>query len=63
MSDPNNALIWRKRCGTTSCLEVARGTTVIYVRDSTNPDGPRLVFTPDAWAVFVAGIRSVGIFQ
>ena len=30
----------------------------IAVRDSKDPDGPRLIFTPQDWAVFTAAIRS-----
>ncbi|MFE4977991.1 DUF397 domain-containing protein [Kitasatospora sp. NPDC056651] len=28
------------------------------VRDSKDPDGPALVFPPEAWASFVAAVRS-----
>jgi len=27
------------------------------MRDSKDPDGPKLVFTPAEWAAFVAGVR------
>ena len=30
----------------------------IAVRDSKDPDGPRLIFTPAAWAAFTAAIRT-----
>jgi Domain of unknown function (DUF397) len=30
---------------------------VITVRDSKNPDGPKLVFTPAEWEAFTAGLR------
>ncbi|WP_217171281.1 DUF397 domain-containing protein [Streptomyces sp. AC512_CC834] len=40
------------------CLEVATGNpAVIPIRDSKNPDGPRLRFQADAWSVFVDGIK------
>ncbi|MGC0339834.1 DUF397 domain-containing protein [Streptomyces sp. SLBN-8D4] len=36
------------------CLEVADGhPTAIPVRDSKNPQGPKLVFRPEAWSAFV----------
>jgi Domain of unknown function (DUF397) len=28
------------------------------VRDSKNPDGPTLIFTPAEWDAFVAGVRA-----
>ena len=30
---------------------------VITIRDSKNPDGPKLVFTPDEWQAFVLGVK------
>ena len=54
--------VWRKsaRSGGTggNCVEVARNLPgVVAVRDSKNPDGPKLIFTPDEWEMFAAGIR------
>jgi Domain of unknown function (DUF397) len=47
-----------------SCVEVAfvpgskEGSEhVIAVRDSRNPDGPKLIFTPAEWDAFTAGVR------
>ncbi|MFD9410827.1 DUF397 domain-containing protein [Streptomyces sp. NPDC059989] len=37
-----------------SCVEVANTPTTIHIRDSKNLQGPRLAFTPHAWAGFVA---------
>lgn len=40
------------------CLEVARlDDGRCAVRDSKNPDGPVLIFTPAEWAAFTAGVR------
>ena len=36
-----------------SCVEVATEPGTVRVRDSKNVDGPRLAFTPAAWADFV----------
>ncbi|MEU0007564.1 DUF397 domain-containing protein [Streptomyces sp. NPDC006314] len=36
-----------------SCVEVATEPGTIHVRDSKNVEGPRLAFTPAAWADFV----------
>jgi hypothetical protein len=41
-----------------NCLEVARNLPgTVAVRDSKNPDGPALIFTPDEWRAFLSGIR------
>lgn len=52
---------WRKstRSGPNcdNCVEVAflaGGATA--VRDSKDPDGPALIFTPDEWTAFVGGV-------
>ncbi|UGT69059.1 DUF397 domain-containing protein [Nocardia gipuzkoensis] len=45
--------------GAKDCVEVAfldRG--MVGVRDSKNPSGPALVFTPGEWDAFVAGAHS-----
>jgi Domain of unknown function (DUF397) len=48
-----------------TCVEVAvvpgsqeGRDRVIAVRDSTNPDGPALVFTSDEWKAFTAGVNN-----
>jgi hypothetical protein len=30
---------------------------IVAVRDSKNPHGPRLTFTPAQWRAFLAGVR------
>ena len=60
--DLTNA-IWRKSTYSGSnggqCVEVASNLPgVIAVRDSKNPDGPALVFTPDEWQAFVDGVHA-----
>ncbi|WP_200304020.1 DUF397 domain-containing protein [Streptomyces adelaidensis] len=41
-----------------NCLEVAEGTpSLVPVRDSKNPLGPKLVFRAEAWAAFVEDLR------
>ena len=54
---------WRKsaRSGGTggNCVEVACNVPrVVAVRDSKDPEGPRLAFTPDEWRVFTAGVKA-----
>ncbi|MEU0479941.1 DUF397 domain-containing protein [Streptosporangium sp. NPDC006013] len=39
-----------------ACVEVARNLPgIVAVRDSKNPDGPALVFTPLEWDAFLDG--------
>ena len=40
------------------CVEVKRGERVIAVRDSKNPEGPVLEFTPDEWRAFIQGVEN-----
>ena len=53
---------WRKSSYSSGnggqCVEVAQNLPgAVAVRDSKNPDGPKLVFTPDEWRAFTAEIR------
>lgn len=52
--------IWRKSSlsgnGGGNCVEVATNMPgIVAVRDSKDPDGPKLVFTHPEWAAFTAG--------
>ncbi|SDM68255.1 protein of unknown function [Streptomyces sp. cf386] len=54
---------WRKSTysggGGNDCLEVADGNpTVVPVRDSKNPLGPKLVFRASAWSAFVEDVKA-----
>jgi len=54
---------WRKSSysGTNggNCVEIARNLPgVVAVRDSKDRQGPALVFTPDEWTAFLAGVRA-----
>jgi hypothetical protein len=40
-----------------NCVEVAFMVWVA-VRDSKDPDGPALYFTPEEWAAFIGGARA-----
>ena len=59
-SSDEAAPVWRKssRCGPTggNCVEVAAGPGRVAVRDSKDPSGPRLSFSPVAWRRFLAGV-------
>lgn len=55
--------IWRKSSysgtdGSMNCVEVSIGNRAnVAVRDSKNPEGPRLAFPSEAWASFIQGVR------
>lgn len=53
--------VWRKSRhsnGQANCVEVAAiGLSKVAVRDSKDPDGPALAFTPQGWQAFT---RRVG---
>jgi hypothetical protein len=59
---------WRKASSTgeadEACVEIAvlpgskeGSDQVIAMRDSGQPDGPVLIFTPDEWRAFTAGVQ------
>ncbi|MFF2617310.1 DUF397 domain-containing protein [Kitasatospora sp. NPDC058046] len=62
MRDRVQRAVWRKSThsnGQGNCIEVADGIVgVVPVRDSKDPHGPALVFAPEAWRSFVAGVRA-----
>jgi hypothetical protein len=57
------AEVWRKSSYSAGnggdCVEVARTPpAAVAVRDSKDPDGPKLIFTPADWAAFTESIRT-----
>jgi len=57
--------VWRKSSysgnGGDTCVEVARNLpTVVAVRDSKDPAGPALAFTPDEWKAFTRRVKDGG---
>jgi len=57
---------WRKATKSNSnggdCVEVANHLEVVAIRDSKNPDGPKLAFSPTSWERFTASVRA-GVFD
>ncbi|SNT10476.1 protein of unknown function [Streptosporangium subroseum] len=58
-----SAAIWRKSSRSSGnggqCVEVAANLPgVVVLRDSKDPNGPKLLFTPAEWRAFVGGIQS-----
>ncbi|MFA1543941.1 DUF397 domain-containing protein [Actinomadura monticuli] len=53
---------WRKSSysqgGGTECVEVAEAGDGCVVRDSRNPDGPLITFSPSAWAALLHSIKA-----
>lgn len=50
---------WRRAsgCDSNTCVEVAYAGDVL-VRDSKDPDGPWLNFSPQVWSAFLANVRA-----
>jgi len=42
------------------CIEVAAHPAAIHVRDSKDPEGPALTFSPAEWSAFTAFATEVG---
>lgn len=60
MTDLSKA-VWRKSSrssGSGACVEWAKLDGAIAVRDSKDPDGPALMFTPAEWAAFTWGVKA-----
>ncbi|MDP9849859.1 DUF397 domain-containing protein [Streptosporangium lutulentum] len=58
-----SAAVWRKSSFSGDnggqCVEVASNLPgAVAVRDSKDPDGPKLLLTPAGWRSFVGGIKS-----
>jgi Domain of unknown function (DUF397) len=52
---------WRKSSYSGSngaCVEIVHLPEAVAVRDSKDPGGPKLIFTPHAWASFVESAKS-----
>ncbi|MFE6864126.1 DUF397 domain-containing protein [Nocardia sp. NPDC057668] len=51
-------VVWRRSDDRTEGVEIAfLASGNIGLRDSRNPDGPVLIFTPGEWKAFVAGAK------
>jgi Domain of unknown function (DUF397) len=53
---------WRRASFSSSngqnCVEVANLPRAVAVRDSKNPDGPKLVISPAEWGSFTASVKA-----
>jgi Domain of unknown function (DUF397) len=44
--------------GSSQCVDVRGCPGIIAVRDSKDPDGPRLVLSPTDWRTFTASVKA-----
>ncbi|MEV4251696.1 DUF397 domain-containing protein [Spirillospora sp. NPDC049652] len=55
---------WRKSSRSAQandqCVELAGFADVVAVRDSKDPDGPKLTLTTDDWRALTRGVKSLG---
>ena len=63
-SRPASELVWQcgRSCDGGACVEVARLSDAIMMRDSVYPDGRILTVSRDEWRRIVAGIKA-GVFD
>ena len=58
----NRAVTWRKSSYSGNsggnCVEVGYAAHLIAVRDSKDPEGPRLAFVREAWEAFAATVKT-----
>lgn len=60
-SKPSLTTGWRKSTYSGSgnnCIEVAVSSTGVAVRDSKDPQGPRLALTREQWRSFTAAVKA-----
>ncbi len=54
--------VWRKSSYSGdnggACVEVGTAGLAVAVRDSKDPDGPRLVFAADTWKTFAEQVKT-----
>lgn len=65
MAQPDKSeLIWRppRRCAHGSCVEVARPTGRVLIRDGKDPNGPEIVVPQVVWAEFLLAAKA-GLFN
>ena len=62
MTQEANSLQWRKArrsAGNGACVEVAAAQRTILIRDSHDPRGPVLRYSPGSWGSFLDNLKRV----
>jgi Domain of unknown function (DUF397) len=57
---------WRKSThsgGNGSCVEIADLGRTVAVRDSKDPDGPKIIFTQRNWGIFIQSMKTRWLFS
>jgi hypothetical protein len=59
MSEHNITLRWVRStfCAATNCVEVARTSRTVHVRDAKDPEGRALVLPVEAWRAFIESVK------
>ncbi len=54
------SLTWRTSlsCDGGACVEVAADRNIIMIRNSRQPGGPLIEYSPEGWHEFVSGIKN-----
>ncbi|QKW37891.1 DUF397 domain-containing protein [Actinomadura sp. NAK00032] len=61
MSTKDGKTVWRKSSRSAQgadCVEAAQVKDTRAIRDSKDPTGPVLTFTPDAWTTFLQAVKT-----
>ena len=60
MADQIDRPTWHRstRCGSSTCIEVARIGNQYLIRDSKDPDAEPLSFTAEEWTAFVHAVKT-----
>ena len=57
-----SAATWRKSTrsagGSSNCVEVAHFPNLVAIRDSKDPNGPKIVVSPAGWQSFTASVKA-----
>jgi len=63
----NSAVTWRKSSYSGNnggqCVEVGNAAHLVAVRDSKDPEGPRLAFGRETWGAFAARVKKTGAHE
>jgi len=60
MSEHRPTLRWLRStfCSSGTCVEVARTSRTVHIRDAKDPEGPRLALPVEAWREFIERVKS-----